>query len=131
MAQNCAHPTLAKETLDEPSPADSGHEGHSMGQHYCRFKIAYKVNKGTYRSVDLAEAKVWITGDLGDDFGDGQTEWAEVTFDPAITKEQREGLAAILVGPVYPWKWKSFTVGPDASIEWNGGTDRAVAPSTS
>jgi hypothetical protein len=28
---------------------------------------------------------------------------------------------------VYPWKWKSFTVGKDAPIEWNGTTDRAVA----
>jgi len=111
----------------KPSPG-GGHAGHEMaGGHYCRFNIAYKVNKGNYGATNLAGAKVWIAGDLGDDFGDMQTEWAEVTFDPAVTKEQRDGLAAILVGPVYPFKWKSFTVGPDAPIEWTGGKDRAVA----
>src|SRR5262245_32147876 len=114
----------------KPAPGDSGHaghEGHTGGKHYCRFNIAYKVNKGNFKGVDLAGAKLWIAGDLGDDFGDGETEWAEVTWDPAVTKEQRAGLATILVGPVYPWKWKSFTVGPDAPIEWKGGNDRAVA----
>ena len=112
----------------DTKPAPGGHAGHQMaGGHYCRFNIVYKVNKGHYGATDLAGAKVWIAGDLGDDFGDMQTEWAEVTFDPSVTKPQRDGLAAILVGPVYPFKWKSFTVGPDAAIEWQGGKDRAVA----
>src|SRR5262245_55401380 len=112
----------------DTKPAPGGHSDHQMaGGHYCRFNIVYKVNKGHYGATDLAGAKVWIAGDLGDDFGDMQTEWAEVTFDPAVTKAQRDGLAAILVGPVYPFKWKSFTVGPDAAIEWQGGKDRAVA----
>src|SRR5213593_1031640 len=107
-----------------PSPA---HNGHGEGKHYCRFNMAYKVNKGNHGTVNLAGAKFWIAGDLGDDFGDGETEWAEVTFDPSVTKEQRDGIAAILLGPVYPWKWKSFTVGADAPVEWNGGKDHAVA----
>jgi hypothetical protein len=114
----------------KPAPGDNAHEGHAVhggGKHYCRFNIAYKVNKGKFGTVDLAGAKLWIAGDLGDDFGDGETEWAEVTWDPSVTKAQRDGLATILVGPVYPWKWKSFTVGADAPIEWKGGNDRAVA----
>jgi hypothetical protein len=110
----------------KPAPGDSGM--HEMaGGHYCRFNIVYKINKGHYGATDLAGAKVWIAGDLGDDFGDGQAEWAEVTFDPAVTKPQRDGLAAILTGQVYPLKWKTFTVGQDAPIEWSGGNDRAVA----
>jgi hypothetical protein len=110
----------------KPSPGGEGM--HEMaGGHYCRFNIVYKVNKGNYGPTNLAGAKVWIAGDLGDDFGDNQAEWAEVTFDPSVTKEQRDGLAAILVGPVYPFKWKAFTVGADAPIEWQGGKDRAVA----
>ncbi|HEV8201825.1 MAG TPA: DUF1326 domain-containing protein [Candidatus Polarisedimenticolia bacterium] len=110
----------------KPAPGDSGM--HEMaGGHYCRFNIVYKINKGHYGATDLAGAKVWIAGDLGDDFGDGQAEWAEVTFDPAVTKPQRDGIAAILTGQVYPLKWKAFTVGQDAPIEWNGGKDRAVA----
>ena len=112
----------------KPAPADGGHAGHGMaGGHYCRFNIAYKVNKGNYGATNLAGVKVWIAGDLGDDFSDMQTEWAEVTFDPAVTKEQRDGMAAILVGPVYPFKWKTFTIGADAPIEWTGGKDKAVA----
>jgi hypothetical protein len=110
----------------KPAPGDSGM--HEMaGGHYCRFNMAYKINKGHYGTTDLAGAKVWIAGDLGDDFGDGQAEWAEVTFDPAVSKPQRDGLAAILTGTVYPLKWKSFTVGQDAAIDWNGGKDKAVA----
>lgn len=109
----------------KPSPEHAGHGGG--GEHYCRFNMAYKVNKGTHGTVNLAGARFWIAGDLGDDFGDGQTEWAEVTWDPSVTKEQRDAIASILLGPVYPWKWKSFTVGPDASVEWNGGTDHATA----
>jgi hypothetical protein len=113
----------------KPSPADAGHSGHAEGGggHYCRFSMAYKVNKGKSGTVDLAGAKFWIAGDLGDDFGDGQTEWAEVTFDPSVTKEQRDAIAGALLGPVYPWKWKSFTVGADAPVEWKAGADRATA----
>jgi len=109
----------------KPAPEHAGHGGE--GEHYCRFNIVYKINKGNYGAVNLAGAKVWIAGDLGDDFGDGQTEWAEATFDPSVTKEQRDGIAAILLGPIYPWKWKSFTVGADAPIEWSGGTAGATA----
>jgi hypothetical protein len=111
-----------------PDPAQSeGHQGHGEGKHYCRFNMAYKVNNGKSGDVDLAGAKFWIAGDLGDDFGDNQTEWAEVTFDPSVTKEQRDAIAKALLGPVYPWKWKSFTVGKDAPVEWNGGKDKATA----
>lgn len=108
----------------KPQP---GQHMHGEGMDYCRFNMAYKVNKGSHGGVDLAGAKFWIAGDLGDDFGDGQTEWAEVTFDPSVTKEQRDAIATAVVGPVYPWKWKSFTVGADAPIEWTADTQKAVA----
>jgi hypothetical protein len=104
----------------EPSPAHGEHG-------YCKFNMAHKINKGKAGTVDLAGAKFWIAGDLGDNFGDGETEWAQVTFDPSVTKEQRDAIAAALVGPVYPWKWKSFTVGPDAPISWTSSKDGAVA----
>jgi hypothetical protein len=114
----------------KPAPRDAGaHAGHGMAEHYCRFNMGYKVNKGTYGTVKLDGAKFWIAGDLGDDFGDGKTEWAEVTWDPSVTKEQREAIAAILVGPghIYPWTWTSFTVGKDAPVEWSASGGKAVA----
>ena len=114
----------------KPAPAGAGHShGASMGagMSYCRFNMGYKVNKGNSGPVKLDGAKFWIAGDLGDDFGDGEAEWAEVTFDPAVTKEQRDAIAPILLKHVYPLKWKAFTVGADAAVEWNATTARAHA----
>jgi len=104
------------------------HEGHSTGggEHYCRFNNAYQVNKGSYGKTKLDGAKFWVAGDLGDDFSDGEMNWAVLTFDPAVTKEQRDGIVAALTH-LYPVKWKSFTVAPDAPIEWKNTKDRAEA----
>lgn len=111
----------------KPAPAHAGHGTPMGGTHYCRFNMGYKVNKGSSGPVKLDGAKLWIAGDLGDDFGDAETEWAEVTFDPSVTKEQRDAIAPILLKHVYPWKWKAFTVGADAPVEWNATTTRAHA----
>jgi hypothetical protein len=111
----------------KPSPEHEGHGGG--GKHYCQFNMGYRVNRGSYGTVKLDGIKFWIAGDLGDDFGDNQTEWAEVTFEPTVTKEQRDAVAAILLGPghIYPWKWSSFTVGKDAPVEWKATKEGAEA----
>jgi hypothetical protein len=108
--------------------AHKGHEGHVMagGKPACKFNNAYKVNKGSYGGVKLDGAKFWIGGDLGDEFSDGEMDWAVLTFDPSVTKEQREGIQAAMAA-LYPVKWKSFTVADDKPIEWNAGRDKAVA----
>lgn len=105
------------------STVPSSHDGH---KHFCKFNMAHKINKGSYNGVKLDGAKFWLAGDLGSDFGDGEGDWVEVTFDPAVTKEQREGIAAI-VAHVYPLKWKSFTVAKDAPIDWKADAEKAVA----
>lgn len=107
-------------------PAAHQHgDGHDS-KHFCRFNMAYKVNRGHAGGVKLDGARFWIAGDLGDDFGDGETEWATVHFDPAVTPEQRSAIATVL-GHVYPVKWKTFGVGADAAIEWSATVDRATA----
>src|SRR6058998_3372995 len=53
-------------------------------------------------------------------------QWAVLTFDPSVPKEQREGIKTIL-GRVYPVKWGSFTVADDAPVDWKAGRDRAEA----
>jgi hypothetical protein len=111
----------------KPAPGHEGHGGGMAGSHYCRFNMGYKVNKGSAGPVKFDGAKFWIAGDLGDDFGDGEAEWAEVTFDPSVTKEQRDAIAPILLKHVYPLKWKAFTVGADAPVEWTATTARAHA----
>lgn len=103
----------------------AGHDGHHGEEHFCRFNMAYKVNHGHHGGTDLGGAKFWIAGDLGTEFGDGEADWAVLTFDPATTAEQRAGIAAALPS-VFPIKWKSFTVGEDAAIEWQATAERAV-----
>jgi hypothetical protein len=113
---------------DHAAAAGSAHSGHDMGggEHYCRFNNAYKVNSGSYGDVKLDGAKFWVAGDLGDEFSDGEMDWAILTFDPAVTPAQREGIAAA-VGALYPVKWKSFAVAPDAAVHWEATKDVATA----
>jgi hypothetical protein len=107
--------------------AHGGHEGHGgMAQHFCRFNNTFRVNQGHFGNVKLDGAKFWVAGDLGGDFSEGRMDWAVLTFDPSVTKEQRDAIAAIL-GHVYPVKWNSFTVAKDAAMEWRATKDRAEA----
>ena len=104
------------------------HAGHDMagGDHFCKFNNAFQVNQGRYGDVKLDGARFWVAGDLGAEFSDGEMDWAVLTFDPAVTPAQREGISKIL-GHVYPVKWKSFTVAPDAAMEWKATKDVATA----
>ena len=97
----------------------ASHHGHAggAGEHFCKFNNAFKVNKGQSGSVKLDGAKFWVAGDLGGDFSKGQMDWAVLTFDPSVTKEQRDAIARIL-GHVYPVKWNSFNIAKDADMEW-------------
>lgn len=104
-----------------------GHEGHEGQQeaHYCRFNNAFQVNKGHHGNVKLDGAKFWVAGDLGGDFSHGQMDWAVVTFDKAMTPQQREAIGAIL-GHVYPVKWNSLTTG-EGEITWVAGAESSHA----
>jgi len=109
-------------------PADHG-PGCSMGGEpgsYCRGNNAFRTNSGHYGKVKLDGAKFWLAVDLGGDFSKGEMQWAILTFDPSVTKEQREGIRVIL-NRLYPVKWSSFDVAPDDPIEWQATRDRALA----
>ena len=105
----------------------AGHHQHD-GQtaHFCRFNNAYKINKGNYGATKLDGAKFWISGDLGGDFSHGQMDWAVVTFDKAMTKEQREGVGAILAH-LFPVKWNSLTTAEGSIDRWEFTKDYAIA----
>ncbi len=122
----CSCPMFCQCYFNTKPASHAGHGGSGMAEHYCRFNMGYKINKGNYGDVKLDGAMLWIAGDLGGDFSMGNTDWAEVTFDPSVTKEQREGLATVL-SHVYPVKWKSFKVAEDANVYWTANKDRAVA----
>src|SRR5204863_8008561 len=125
----CSCPMFCQCYFSTKPAAHAGHAGHEHGEggeHFCKFNMAYKVNRGHSGSVKLDGAKFWIAGDLGGDFSKGQMDWAVLTFDPATTPEQRKGITTIL-GAIYPVKWQSFTVAADAPMEWKTTNDGAVA----
>ena len=96
-----------------------------MAERFCRFNMGYRVNRGTFRGTSLNGIKFWIAGDLGADFSKG-AEWAEITFEPSVTKAQRDAVATI-VPHVYPVTWKAFSIGQDAAIDWTATNARAEA----
>lgn len=96
------------------------------GGHMCQFNNAYKFESGSHwGGVDLSGAKLWISGDLGGHFGDGHTEWAAVTFDRAVTPEQRAAING-WIGVVFPVKWGKVEVRED-DIAWEDGEQTAHA----
>jgi hypothetical protein len=103
----------------------SAHGHGSMAEHFCRFNMGYRVNDGRFGAVNLSGVKFWIAGDLGADFSKGAN-WAEITFEPSVSKDQRTALTTI-IPHVYPVTWKSFTIGADAPIEWTATNERAEA----
>jgi hypothetical protein len=108
--------------------AHSGHEGHNMGaggEHYCRFNNAFRVNKGWHNGVKLDGAKFWVAGDLGDDFSKAHMDWAVVTFDKAMTPDQRKAVGEIL-GHLYPVQWNSMKTA-EGDISWTANKQEAHA----
>jgi hypothetical protein len=108
-----------------PSAHGMGSSDHSMAEHYCRFNMGYRVNQGRFGTTSLDGAKFWIAGDLGADFSKG-ADWAEITFDPKVTKAQRDAITTIIPN-VYPVTWNAFSIGQDAPVEWSATKDRAEA----
>jgi hypothetical protein len=121
----CSCPMFCQCYFSSEPAGHAEHGGHET-KHYCKFNNVFKVNSGKYGDVDLAGSKFWVAGDLGDNFSDMEMEWAVLTFDPAVTPAQREGIAAAL-GKLYPVKWKSFNVAKDMPIEWTASKEAATA----
>ncbi len=108
------------------NPEPSAHHGNGDQDHFCRFNNAFRVSEGHHGEVDLSGALFWVAGDLGDDFSDGEMNWAVLMFDPGVGEAQRGAIAEIL-GHVYPVKWSSFEMGEDAEMEWELTDTRAEA----
>jgi hypothetical protein len=84
----------------------------------CEFNMAVIVREGHSGATDLAGAKYWLTGDLGDKWGtEKKAPWVVVSFDPATSKPQRDALAPIILG-IYGLKWDDLKV-QEAPIEIN------------
>lgn len=120
----CTCPAFCQCYFNDHPAGHAGHE-HGTAEHYCKFNNAYKINKGHYGAVKLDGAKFWLSGDLGGDFSGGQMEWAVMTFDKSLTKEQRDAIGKI-VPSVFPVKWKEFRTA-EGNIAWQASAETAQA----
>jgi Protein of unknown function (DUF1326) len=122
----CSCPMFCQCYFNTKPAAHHEHGGAEGGQHFCRANLAYKVNKGYHGKATLDGAKFWLSNDLGADFSKGQMDWAVLTFDKTVTKEQREALTEI-VSHLFPVKWNSFKVAEGSIDTWAFDKDKAVA----
>jgi len=122
----CSCPMFCQCYFANEPAAHAGHEGHGE-EHFCRANNAFRVDKGKYGKTKLDGAKFWAAMDLGDNFTDGTMKWVVLHFDPEVTKEQRDGIVAIL-SHIYPVKWETpVAIGEDMPIEWSHEGNKAVA----
>lgn len=88
------------------------HAEHPM----CEFNMAVNVREGHAGNVDLANAKYWLTGDIGDKWAtEKKGSWVTVSFDPKTTQAQRDALAPIIL-KTYGLEWPELKV-QEAPIE--------------
>jgi hypothetical protein len=93
---------------------------------HCEFNMAVKVREGHSGNTNLAGAKYWLTGDLGDEWGTNKKgAWVVVSFDPSTNKEQRDALAPMIL-KTYGLEWGELKV-QEAPIEISRSGDIAEA----
>ena len=91
---------------------------HEAGQkHFCRANLAYRINKGHHGATRLDGAKFWVATDLGEDFGDGELDWAVLYFDKTLSQAQRDAIG-VVAGRLFPVKWKSFKTAEATIDKW-------------
>lgn len=93
---------------------------------FCEFNMAVKVREGRSGNTNLAGAKYWLTGDLGDEWGTNKKgAWVVVSFDPSTNKEQRDALAPMIL-KTYGLEWGEVKV-QEAPIEISRAGDIVTA----
>jgi hypothetical protein len=93
---------------------------------FCEFNMAVTVREGHSGSTNLAGAKYWLSGDLGETWGtEKKAKWVVVSFDPKTTKAQRDALAPMIL-KTYGLEWPELKV-LEAPIEINRTADIAEA----
>lgn len=93
---------------------------------YCNFNNVYSVEKGHFGNVKIDGMKVWLSGNLGDNFGDGKTEAVIAAFEPSVTPEQVEAFMTIAT-KIYPVQWEKVVMSDRTAINITHATDKHVA----
>lgn len=97
------------------------------GGHKCEFALVYRFDEGSHwGDVDVSGATIWVSGDLGDHFGQGETDWAVVTFDKAVTADQRMAIDG-WIKRVFPVTWAGGVTVREDDITWENGEKVAHA----
>ncbi len=131
--ETCSCPVFCQCFFTGKPPAECGmNMSSAKGESdmvFCRFNQAYKVNHGHFGSMSLDGAMFWFAGDAGDDFAHPKLPWVVLMFDSSLTKEQRDALTIILhhIHFYRPERWKSYTVGKSAFMDWSFTPDSAKA----
>lgn len=73
--------------------------------HRCRFVAAYRIVEGRVGDVSLDGAKFVLAGDLGRDLSTMEMSTLAVTWDNAVSDDQKKALEG-LIGKIYPIKWR-------------------------
>jgi hypothetical protein len=123
----CSCPMFCQCYFNTKPSAHGSHAGHGgEAKHFCRANNAYKINKGYVGTTNLDGAKFWVAADLGDDFSDGEMDWAVLYFDKALSQPQREAVQ-MLVGQLFPVKWKALKTAEGSIDKWEFNKDGAHA----
>ncbi len=83
---------------------------------FCKYNSVMKIEKGNYGKVKLDGMKVWMSGDMGADFSNGEFKSMYLTFEPSATQEQVDG-AMKVISHINPVKTKDTGV-DRAPIVW-------------
>lgn len=83
---------------------------------FCNFNNAIRVKKGNYGNVKLDGMKIWMSGNLGANFADGDLDSVILTFEPSASQEQVDA-ATKVIAKVYPLKIKQMAT-DRAPIAW-------------
>ncbi len=95
------------------------------GVQYCRANLVFKVDQGHYKDVKLDGTKVWLSTDLGSDWSTGKDSWVVITYDPAVSEEQKKALGDI-IAQLYPFKW-TWVKTDTAPFTWKVDSKAGVA----
>jgi hypothetical protein len=63
---------------------------------FCKYNTVVKIEKGHYGETTLDGMKMWMSGDMGADFSNGEFKSMYITFEPTATQEQIDGAKKVL-----------------------------------
>jgi hypothetical protein len=92
----------------------------------CNFNNVFTVEKGNYGRVKIDGLKAWLSGNLGDNFGDGKTEAVIAAFEPSATQEQVDAFMKIAT-KIYPVTWEKVVTTDRTPITITHSASKHVA----